>query len=75
MRQMDRQTDGRTENVTEVGAPPEKRPQQRCFPVNIAKFLGTPIQFVIFKPLSYCSKETIDVKALFASRPVSHLIR
>ena len=28
-------------------------------------------QFVIFKPLTYCFKETIgfDVKALFASRP------
>ena len=30
-----------------------------------------PLKFVIFKPLSYCSKETIgfDVKASFASRP------
>ena len=34
-------------------------------------------QVVIFKPLSYCFKETIgfDVKASFASRPLSHLIR
>ena len=35
------------------------------------------IQFVIFKPLSYCFKETIgfDVKASFTSRPMSRLIR
>ena len=34
-------------------------------------------QFVIFKPLTYCFKETIgfDVKASFASRPESRLIR
>ena len=34
-------------------------------------------QFVIFKPLSYCLEETIgfDVKATFASRSVSRLIR
>ena len=34
-------------------------------------------QFVIFKPLSYCFEETIgfDVKASFASRPRSRLIR
>ena len=34
-------------------------------------------QFVIFRLLSYCFKETIwfDVKASFASRPVSRLIR
>ena len=34
------------------------------------------VQFVIFKPLRYCFKETIgfDVKASFASRPVSRLI-
>ena len=33
--------------------------------------------FVIFKPLSYCFEKTIgfDVKASFASRPVSRLIR
>ena len=33
--------------------------------------------FVIFKPLSYCFEETIgyDVKASFASRPLSRLIR
>ena len=33
-------------------------------------------QFVTFKPLSYCFEETIefDVKASFASRPVSCLI-
>ena len=35
------------------------------------------VQFVIFKPLSYCFEETIrfDVKASFASRPLSRLIR
>ena len=35
------------------------------------------IQFVNFKPLSYCFEETIgsDVMASFASRPVSRLIR
>ena len=35
------------------------------------------LQFVIFKPLNYCFEETIgfNVKALFASRPVSRLIR
>ena len=35
------------------------------------------IQFVIFKLLSYCFQETtgFDVKASFASRPVSRLIR
>ena len=35
------------------------------------------VQFVIFKPLSYCFKETIgfDVKALFTTRPVLRLIR
>ena len=34
-------------------------------------------QFVILKPLSYCFEETIgfDVKASFASRPESRLIR
>ena len=34
------------------------------------------VQFVIFKPLSFCFKETIgfDVKASFASRSVSRLI-
>ena len=34
-------------------------------------------QFVIFNPLSYCFEGTIgfDVKASFASRPVSLLIR
>ena len=35
-----------------------------------------PLQFVIFKQLSCCFEETIgfDVKASFASRPVSRLI-
>ena len=35
------------------------------------------IQFVIFKPLSYYFEETkgFDVKASFASHPVSYLIR
>ena len=39
--------------------------------------LSNPVQFVIFKPLSYCFKETIglDVKALFANCPESRLIR
>ena len=34
-------------------------------------------EFVIFKLLSYCFQETVgfDVKASFASRPVSRLIR
>ena len=34
-------------------------------------------QYLIFKPLSYCFEETIgfEVKASFASRPVSRLIR
>ena len=34
------------------------------------------VQFVVFKLLSFCFKETIgfDVKASFASRPVSRLI-
>ena len=34
-------------------------------------------KFVIFKPLSYCFEETIgfEVKASFASRPLSRLIR
>ena len=37
----------------------------------------TITQFVIFKPLSYCFQETIgfDIKASFASRPESRLIR
>ena len=36
-----------------------------------------PIQFVIFKPLSYCFEETIgfDVMASFARPPVSRLIK
>ena len=36
-----------------------------------------PFQFVIFKPVSYCFEETVgfDVKASFASRPESRLIR
>ena len=34
-------------------------------------------QFLLFKPLSYCFEEIIgfDIKALFASRPVSRQIR
>ena len=41
------------------------------------KFLHRQNQFVIFKQLSYCFEETIgfDVKASFASHPVSRLIR
>ena len=44
--------------------------------VNIPWNSQTENQFVIFKPLSYCFQETIgfDVKASFASRPVSRLI-
>ena len=40
------------------------------------EFNESVIQFVIFKPLSYCFWETIgfDVKASFASRPRSRLI-
>ena len=40
------------------------------------KLYKVTYQFVIFKPLSYCFQETIgfDVRALFASRPVSRLI-
>ena len=41
------------------------------------KLLGnSPMQFVIFKPLSFCFEETLgfDVKASFANRPVSRLI-
>ena len=43
-------------------------------PSNLSDTLN---QFVICKPLSYCFKEIIefDVKASFASRPVSRLIR
>ena len=39
-------------------------------------YCNPPFQFVIFKPLSFCFKETIGfhVKASFASRPVSRLI-
>ena len=35
------------------------------------------MQFVVFKPLSYCFEETIgfDVKALFARPPVPRLIK
>ena len=34
-------------------------------------------QFAVFKPLSYCFKETtgFDVKASFARPPMSHLIK
>ena len=37
----------------------------------------SPIQFVIFKPLTYYFQETMrfDVKVSFASRPLSCLIR
>ena len=43
------------------------------FPLNREKY----IQFEIFNPLSYCFEGTIgfDVKASFASRPESRLIR
>ena len=42
--------------------------------ITITKLLS---QFAIFKPLSYCFEETIrfDLKASFANRTVSHLIR
>ena len=50
----------------------------RIIPVCSARstLLGTVSQFVIFKPLSSCFEETIgfDIKASFASRPVSLLI-
>ena len=38
---------------------------------------SNPIQFVIFKPLSYCFEEIIgfDVKDWFARCPVSRLIK
>ena len=44
---------------------------------HLREIYPTNHQFVIFKPLSYCFEETIefDVKASFASRPVSRLIR
>ena len=39
--------------------------------------LDSTEQFVIFKPLSYCFKETIgfDVRTSFANCPLSRLIR
>ena len=42
-----------------------------------AKVKLSPLQFAIFKPIRYCFKETkgFDVKASFASRPESLLIR
>ena len=38
---------------------------------------GQSTQFVIFKPLSHCFEKTteLDVKASFASRPLSRIIR
>ena len=44
------------------------------FDLNLPQSLD---QFVIFKPLSYCFKETIrfDVKATFVIRPTSRLIK
>ena len=43
----------------------------------IVNLLDTTSQFVIFKPLSYSFEETIgfDVKASFANRPESRLIK
>ena len=43
----------------------------------ILKCSDQHIQFVMIKPLSYCFEETIgfDVKASFASRPLSRLIK
>ena len=40
-------------------------------------YLKSLNQFVIFKPLNHCFKETVefDVKASFESRPLSRLIR
>ena len=37
----------------------------------------SPLQFVIFKTLRYCFEKTIDldIKALFARRPVPRLIK
>ena len=45
--------------------------------MKFSKFLRTPIQLVIFKPPSYCFKETIRsaVKGSFAQRLVPHLIK
>ena len=45
--------------------------EQTLFPLTEKLVKLLPNQFVIFKPLSYCFKETIgfDVKASFASRP------
>ena len=38
---------------------------------------SSPLQFVIFNPLSYCFEGTIgfDVKTSFVSRPMSRIIR
>ena len=45
--------------------------------LTLSFFFFSLSQFVIFKTLSYCFKETtgFDVKAWFASRPVLHLVR
>ena len=45
--------------------------------ISKSNFLRYGEQFVIFKPLSSCFKETLgfDVKALLASPPLSRLIR
>ena len=43
----------------------------------VSTIADTLLQFVIFKPLSYCIEETIgfDVNASFARSPVSRLIK
>ena len=55
----------------------EKRKKQTNRESKITTPLGLPFQFVIFKLLSYCFEETMgfNLKASFASRPVSRLIR
>ena len=47
------------------------------FDLVISELLRSKDQFVIFNPLSYCFEEVIgfELKASFASRPVSRLIR
>ena len=55
---------------------PSKNTLIYCFYI-LRYFDGCFTQFVVFKTLSYCFEETIgfDVKALFAGRPMSRLIK
>ena len=50
---------------------------QRILIPDITGSIGDENQFVIFKPISHCFRETkgFDIKASFASRPESRLIR